>query len=135
MGQGTRAPSKKDWVVRVVFGGEEVYSRSAKDFPKFSEPRAGGASILPKRHCSLTTCQLLGSFCPAHASPSVSADCSESTQEGCSPACRVALRRGRPSDLCMTLRTCYLSVLAHDVSECTAGRIDRADTLLAFLGS
>ncbi len=57
------------------------------------------------------------------------------TQEGCSPACRVALRRGRPSDLCMTLRTCYLSVLAHDVSECTAGRIDRADTLLAFLGS
>ncbi len=103
--------------------------------PKFSEPRAGGASILLKRHCSLTTCLLLGSFCPAHASPSVSADCSEPTQEGCSPACSVASRRGRPGDLCMTPQTCCLSILAHGVPECLAGRIDRPDTLLAFLGS
>ncbi len=34
-----------------------------------------------------------------HASPSVSAGCSEPTQEGRSPACRVASRRGRPNDL------------------------------------
>ncbi len=79
---------------------------------KFSEPRVGGASIPLKRHCSSTTCLLLGSFCPAHASPSVSADCSGPTQKGCSPACRVAPRRGCPGDLCMTSRTCCLSVLA-----------------------
>ncbi len=57
------------------------------------------------------------------------------TQEGCSPACRVASRRGRPGDLCMTPRTCCPSILAHGVPECLAGRIDRPDTLLAFLGS
>ncbi len=49
-------------------------------FPKFSELRVGGASIPLKRHCSLTTCLLLGSFYLAYASPSVSADCSEPTQ-------------------------------------------------------
>ncbi len=110
-------------------------SRALQRFPKFSEPRAGGASIPLKRHCSLTTCLLLGSYCPAHALPSVSADCSEPTQEGRSPACRVASRRGRPGDLCMTPRICCLSVLARGFPECLAGRIDRPDTLLALLGS
>ncbi len=61
----------------------------------------------------LTTCLLLGSFCPAHASPSVSTDCSEPTQEGRLPAYTVVSRRGRPADLCMTPWTCCLSVLAH----------------------
>ncbi len=52
--------------------------------PKFSEPRAGGVSISLKRHCSLTACLLLGSFCPAHVSPSVSADLlSECTSTWC----------------------------------------------------
>ncbi len=92
-------------------------------------------SIPLKRHCSSTTCLLLGSFCPAHALPSVSADCSEHTQEGCLPACRVTSRRGHPGDLCMTPRTCCLSVLAHSIPLCPAGRIDRPDTLLAYLGS
>ncbi len=118
--------------MRIVFGGEEVYSSSANDF---SEPRAGGASIPLRRRCSLTTCLLHGLSCPAHASPSVSADCSEPTQEGRSPACRVASRWGRPSDLCMTPRTCFLSLLAHGVPVCPAGRIDRPGTLLGFLGS
>ncbi len=135
MGQGIHAPCKKDWAVRVVFGGEEVYSSLAKDFPNSHEPRVHGASIPLKRHCSLTTCLLLGLFCPAHVSPSVSADCSEPTQEGRSPACRVASRRGRPGDLCMTPRICCLSILAHGVPKCPAGKIDRPDTLLAFLGS
>ncbi len=35
VGQGIRALCKKDWAVRVVFGGKEVYSSSAKDFPNF----------------------------------------------------------------------------------------------------
>ncbi len=48
---------------------------------------------------------------------------------------RVASRRGRPSDLCMTPQICFLSILAHGVPECSAGRIDRPDTLLAFIGS
>ncbi len=56
----------------------------------------------------------------------------EPTQEGRSPACRVASRWGRPGYLCMTPQTCCLSVLAH---VCPAGRIDRPGTLLAFLGS
>ncbi len=43
--------------------------------PKFSEPWAGGVSITLRRRCSLTTCLLHGSSCPAHALPSVSADC------------------------------------------------------------
>ncbi len=84
---------EKDWAVRVLFGGEEVYSSSAI-LPTFSESRAGGASIPLKRRCSLTTSLLHGSSCPAP--PSVSADCSEPTQEGRSPACRVASRWGRP---------------------------------------
>ncbi len=33
MGQGIRTLYKKDWAVRVVFGGEDVYSSFAKDFP------------------------------------------------------------------------------------------------------
>ncbi len=33
VGQGIRALCKKDWAVRFVFGGEVVYSSSAKDFP------------------------------------------------------------------------------------------------------
>ncbi len=57
-------------------------TRALSTLPKLSEPWAGGASILLKRHCSSTTCLLLGSFCPTYASPSVSADCSEPTQEG-----------------------------------------------------
>ncbi len=36
--QGIRALCKKDWAVRVVFGGEEAYSSSAKDFPNFLKP-------------------------------------------------------------------------------------------------
>ncbi len=83
----------------------------------------------------MTTCLLHGSTCPAHVSPSVSADCSEPTQEGSLPACRVALRRGRPGDLCMTPRTYCMSILAHGVTECPAGRIDRPGTPLAFPGS
>ncbi len=35
----------------------------------------------------------------------------------------------------LTPRTCCLSVLAHGVRVCPAGRVDRPDTLLAFLGS
>ncbi len=104
MGQCICAPCKKDWAVRVVFAGEEVYSSLAKDF-QFSEPRAGEASIPLKRRSS-TTCLLLGSVCPAHALPSASADCSVPTQEGRSPACRVTSRRDRPGVLCMTPQTC-----------------------------
>ncbi len=92
-------------------------------------------SIPLRWRCSLTTCVLLGSSFLAHASPLVSADCSEPTQEGRSPACRVASRRGHPGDLCMKPRTCCLNVLAHGVPVCLAGRIDRPGTLLAFLGS
>ncbi len=86
--------------------------RSNRALPKFSEPWAGEASSPPKRRWSSTTCLLLGSFCPAHALPSVSADRFGPTQEGRLPACRVASRRGRPGDLCMTPWTCCLSVLA-----------------------
>ncbi len=94
--------------------------------PKFSEPRAGGAPIPLRRCCTLTPYLIHGSSCPAHASPSVSADCSGPTQEGCSPACRVASRRSRPGDLCMTPRTGCLSVLAHGVPICPAVRIDNS---------
>ncbi len=92
----------------------------------------GGASIPLKRHCSLTTCLILGSFCPAHASPSVRADCSEPTQEGRSQPCSITSKRGRPGDLCMTPRICCLSVLVHGVPVFLAGRIDRPGTLLEF---
>ncbi len=61
---------------------------------------------------------------PEHLSPSVSTDCSGPTKEGHSPACRVSSRRGCPGDLCMTPRTCCLSVLAHGVPVCPKGRID-----------
>ncbi len=44
------------------------------------------------------------------------------------------LLRNRPDDLCMKPWTCCVSVIAHGVV-CPAGRIDRPDTLLAFLGS
>ncbi len=80
-------------------GQWELSSEAKRSFelcqrlPRFSEPRAG-ASIPLRRSCSFTTCLLLGSFCPAHALPSVSADWSEPTQEGNSPACRGASRRG-----------------------------------------
>ncbi len=103
--------------------------------PRFSEPRAGGESIPLRRRCSLTTCPLLGSLCPAHASPSVSANWSEPKEEGCLPACRGASRRGRAGDLCMTPRSCCLSVPAHGVPLCPAGRINRHGTLPASLGS
>ncbi len=43
--------------------------------------------------------------------------------------------RDEACDLCITPRTCCLSVLAHGVPLCPAGRIDRHGTLLAFLGS
>ncbi len=92
-------------------------------------------SIPLKRCCFLTTCLVLGSFCLAHASPSASADCSGPTQEGCSPACRVTSRWGCPGELCMTPRTCCLSILAHGVPIWPVGRIDRPDILLAFIGS
>ncbi len=108
-------------------------SVSGSPASEFSERWAGRASIPLRWCCSLTTCLLLGSSCPAHASPSVSADRSEPTQEGRSPPCRVASRRGLPGDLCMTPQTCCLSVLAHGVPVCPAGRIDRSDTLLDFL--
>ncbi len=134
-GSGHRAPCKKRLGSESCLWRRRGLLEPSQIFPKFSEPRAGGASIPLKRYCSLTTCLLLGSFCPAHASPSVSADCSEPTQEGRSSACRVASRRGRPGDLCMSPRTCCLNVLAHGVPECLAGRIDRPDTLRAFPGS
>ncbi len=41
----------------------------------------------------------------------------------------------RPPWWFLTPRTCCLSILAHGVPVCPAGRIDRHDTLLAFLGS
>ncbi len=102
------------------------HPNQVKEFVETVVP--GGASIPLRRRCSSTTCLLNGSSCPAHASPSVSADCSEPTQECRSPACRVASRRGCPGDLCMTPRTCCLSVLAHGVPVCPAGRIDRPDS-------
>ncbi len=80
------------------------HPNQVKEFVETVVP--GGASIPLRRRCSSTTCLLNGSSCPAHASPSVSADCSEPTQECRSPACRVASRRGCPGDLCMTPRTC-----------------------------
>ncbi len=40
-----------------------------------------------------------------------------------------------PQQHCMTPWTCCLSVLAHGVPVCLALRIDRPDTMLAFLGS
>ncbi len=135
MGQGICALCEKYWAVRVVFGGKEVYSTSAKDFPNFLNRERLECPIPLRRRCSLSTSLILGSSCPAHVSPSVSADWSEPTQEGHSPACRVASRRGRPGDLGITPRTCCLSVLAHGVPVCPAGRIDWHGTLLAFLDS
>ncbi len=46
MDQGIRALCKKDWAVRVIFGGEEVYSSSAKDFPNDHVAHSGGTLIM-----------------------------------------------------------------------------------------
>ncbi len=98
VGQGIRAPYKEDWAVRVVFEGEEVYSSLAKDFTNFLNRELVKhpflrRDIVPRQHvCSLVY------FARHNVSPSASADCSGPTQEGRSPACRVASRRGRPGD-------------------------------------
>ncbi len=86
---------------------------------KFSELRAGGASIPLRKRCSLTTCLLLGSFCLAQASPSVSADWvwAHTRRLFASVQSRFDTR---PPWWFMTPRTCCLSVLAHGVR--TKGR-------------
>ncbi len=106
MGQGIRALCEKDWAVRVVFGGEEVYSSPATDFKNcMNRERIN----FPEETLFFDNMSapwfILPGTCVAF-----SADCSEPTQEGRSPACRVASRRGRPGDLCMTPRTCCLCV-------------------------
>ncbi len=116
MGQGIRALCKKDWAVRVVSGGEEVYSSSAKDFPNSLNRERVERPFLWRKIVSAPWFILPGTCKPFSER-------------------RVASRPGRPGDLAMTPQTCCLSVLAHGVPECPAGRIYRPDTLLAFLGS
>ncbi len=133
MGQGIRALCKKDWAVRVVFGGEEVYSSSAKFFPNYLNCERVECpflwrDIVPRQY----VCSLVHFAWHMHRL--------QWAQIILSPNKKVIRQRaeslrGNPGDLCMTPRSCCMSVLAHGVPECPSWRIDRPDTLLAFLGS
>ncbi len=66
VGQGICAPCKKEIGQWECLWRQRGLLELCQRFPKFSEPRAGRASIPLKRHCSLTTRLLLGSFCSRH---------------------------------------------------------------------
>ncbi len=122
MGQGIRALCETDWAVKVVFGGEDVYSSSAKDFPNFlnrermerpflwwemlfHENMSAPWFILPGKCVAFSEHRLVW----AHTKKLFASMQSRSET--------------RPSWWFMTPRTCCLNVLAHGVPVCPAGRI------------
>ncbi len=63
MGQGICALCKKRLGIKSCLRRRKCLLELCQRLPKFSEPRASGESIPLKKHCSSTTCLLLGSFC------------------------------------------------------------------------
>ncbi len=110
--------------MRVILGGEEIYSSSTKDFPnslnrEWVERPFLWRDIVPQQH----VCSLINFARHMRRLQWVQIVLSPHKKVVRQHA--VALRQGRPGDLCMTPRTCCMSVLAHGVLECPAGKIDR----------
>ncbi len=134
MGHCICAPCNKDWAVRVVFAGEEVYSSLAKVFPNFLNRELVKHPFLwrdvPRQHA----CSLVQFAQHMH--------CLQRVQIVLCPHKRVVHQHAESlwDETALVFYVWYhrracLSVLAHGVPVCPVGWIDRPDILLAFLSS